>query len=113
MWLIAAVQSTDPLRSVAASAALTISLVSVVVGRDRQSTPRDHGKQTIAAAGALPDSKGTNRTSIAVAGISPPAWRSTLSRAAFSRHWRKSPQTFSHAATVSRPEKTTLSASAL
>ncbi len=56
--------------------------------------------------------KGTNRTSIAVAGISPPAWRSAPSRVAFSRHWRKSPQTFSRAETVSRPEKTTRSASA-
>ncbi len=69
--------------------------------------PTDHGKQTIAAAEVPPDSKGTNRTSIAVAGILPPAWRSVPSRAAFSKHWRKSLQTFSRAGTVSRPEKTT------
>src|SRR6266853_5879912 len=103
MWLIAAVQFIDPLRSVAASTALTIFLVSVVVGKDRQSMPTGHGKQIIAAAGVLPDSKGTNRTSIAVAGISPAAWRSAPSRAGSSRHWLKSPQTFSPAATVSRP----------
>src|SRR6202162_5450574 len=105
MWVLAAVQSIDPLMSVAASTALTIFLVSVVVGKDRRSMPTGHGKQTIAAAGGPPDWKGTNRTSIAVAGISPPAWRSAPSRAAFSRHWLKSPQTFSHAATVLRPEK--------
>ena len=75
MWVIAAVQSLDPLRSVAASTALTIFLVSVVVGKDRRSMPTGHGKQTTAAVGVLPDSKGTNRTSIAAAGISPPAWR--------------------------------------
>src|SRR5271157_4715109 len=83
MWLIAAVQSIDSLRSVAASTALTSFLVSVVVGKDRRSRPTDHDKQTIAAAEVPPDSIGTNRTSIAVAGISPPAWRSALSRAAF------------------------------
>ena len=73
MWLIAAVQFTDSLRSVAASTALTAFLVSVVVGKDRRSMPTDHGKQTIAAAEVPPDLKGTNRTSIAVAGISPSA----------------------------------------
>src|SRR5271156_2302253 len=100
-----------PLRSVAAST-LTSFLVAVVVGKDRRSKPTDHGRQTIAAAEVPPDWKGTNRTSLAVAGISPPAWRSAPSRAAFARRWRKSPQTFSHAVTVSRPEKTTRSASA-
>ena len=108
MWLIAAVQSIDPLSSVAGSTARTTFLVSVAVGKDRRSMPTDHGKQTIAAAEVPPDSKGTNRTSIAVAGISPPAWRSAPSRVAFSRHWRKFPQTFSHVVTVSRPEKTTV-----
>jgi hypothetical protein len=83
MWLIAAVQSIAPLRAVAASTARTIFLVSVVVGKDRQSMPTGHGKQTIAAARVPPDWKGTNRTSIAVAGISPPAWRSAPSKAAF------------------------------
>jgi hypothetical protein len=65
MWLIAAVQSIDPLNLVAASTALTSFLVSVVVGKDRRSRPTDHGKQTIAAAEVPPDSKVTNRTSIA------------------------------------------------
>ena len=74
MWLIAAVQSIDPLRSIAASIALAIFLVSVVVGKDRRSMPTGHDKQTTAAAGVPPDLKGTNRTSIAAAGISPPAW---------------------------------------
>src|ERR1700722_2782680 len=55
MWLIAAVQSSDPLSSVAASTALTVFLVSVVVGKDRRSRPTDHGKQTIAAAEMLHD----------------------------------------------------------
>ena len=95
-----------PLRPAAASTALTSFLVSVVVGKDRRSMPTGHGKQTTAAAGVPPDSKGTNRTSIAVAGISPAAWRSAPSTAASSRHWRKSPQMFSLAATVSRPGTT-------
>src|SRR5439155_26904145 len=97
MWVSAAVQSIDSLMSVAASTALTIFLVSVVVGKDRRSMPTGHGKQITAAAGVPPDSKGTNRRSIAVAGISPPAWQSALSRAAFSKHWLKSLQTFSPA----------------
>jgi hypothetical protein len=54
MWLIAAVQSIDPLSSVAASTALTSFLVAVVVGKDRRSRPTDHGKQTIAAAEVPP-----------------------------------------------------------
>src|SRR5260370_8699866 len=94
MWLIAAVQSIDPLRSVATSTALTIFLVSVVVEKDRRSMPTGPGKQTTAAAGAPPDSKGTNQTSIAVASISPPASLSAPSRVAFSSHTRKHPPPF-------------------
>ena len=68
--------------------------------------PKGRGKQTTAVAGVPPDSKGTNRRSIAVADISPAAWRSALSRAVSSRHWKKSPQTFSLVVTVSELETT-------
>src|SRR6516162_886910 len=66
------------------------------------------GKQTIVGAIEPPDSKGTNRTSIAVADISPAAWRSARSRAVSSRHWKKFPQTSSLVVTVSELETTYL-----
>src|SRR5215831_7643192 len=106
-WIVAAVQFIDPLRPVAASTALASCLGSAVVGRDRRSMSTGRGKQTIVGAIEPPDSKGTNRTSIAVADISPAAWRSALSRAVSSRHWEKSPQRFSLVVTVSKPEKIT------
>src|SRR6516225_7107286 len=70
--------------------------------------PTDRDKQTIVGAIEPPDSRGTNRTSIAVADISPAAWRSARSRAVSSRHWKKFPQTSSLVVTVSKPETTHL-----
>src|ERR1700732_3786980 len=110
--MIAAVQLIGSLRPTAAPTVLARRLAAVAVERDHRSKSTDHGKRTAAGVGVPPDSKGTNRMSTVVADILPAAWRSAPSKAASSRHWPKSLQTFSPAVTVSRPEKTTRFASA-